>query len=170
MLSFTSAAALSFAPATPLMRATRAPVVSMVEKSAALPFMDAPDKLDGSLVGDVGFDPLGLSNLLWPVSWMREAELKHGRVCMLGVVGWIAVDAGLRVRGTPLDAHPACPCSPAVHLLNACALLGRHRAPRRSAPSHRSPLTTPRSLPATYAAAANPPPDLPPPSPPFLHP
>lgn len=58
--------------------------------------------LDGSLPGDVGFDPLRLSELDWNMAeiiipaaswaatpelpmlyWMREAELKHGRLCML---------------------------------------------------------------------------------------
>lgn len=36
-----------------------------------------------------------------PIEWMREAELKHGRVCMLATVGWLAVDAGLRAPGLP---------------------------------------------------------------------
>jgi hypothetical protein len=31
------------------------------------------------------------------LEWMREAELKHGRLSMLAVVGWIAVDSGLRL-------------------------------------------------------------------------
>merc|ERR1712050_352314 len=31
--------------------------------------------------------------------WNREAELKHGRVCMLATVGWIAVDLGARFPG-----------------------------------------------------------------------
>ncbi len=48
-----------------------------------------------------GFDPLGLSSY-FPVAWLREAEIKHGRVCMLAIVGYIAVDTGLRVR----PVHP----------------------------------------------------------------
>ena len=36
-----------------------------------------------------GFDPLGFSNLI-DVRWLREAELKHGRICMLAVVGFVA--------------------------------------------------------------------------------
>ena len=33
-----------------------------------------------------GFDPLGVTDAL-PVYWVREAELKHGRICMLATVG-----------------------------------------------------------------------------------
>lgn len=36
-----------------------------------------------------GFDPLGFSNLI-DVRWLREAELKHCRICMLAVVGFVA--------------------------------------------------------------------------------
>jgi hypothetical protein len=54
--------------------------------STALPWVNAPVIGDGSLVGDVGFDPLSLSKT-FDISWLRAAELKHGRVCMLAVVG-----------------------------------------------------------------------------------
>merc|ERR1719224_58147 len=33
--------------------------------------------------------------------WMREAEIKHGRICMLAVLGWIAVDLGAVGPGLP---------------------------------------------------------------------
>ena len=36
----------------------------------------------------IGFDPAGFSNL-FDVKWLREAELKHGRIAMLGVLGFI---------------------------------------------------------------------------------
>jgi len=99
MLALASAS-LSFAgTAAPMLRASRTAGVSMGEKALALPFLDRPKNLDGSMAGDVGFDPLGLSDSFWPLAWMREAEIKHGRVCMLGVVGWIAVDQGLRAPG-----------------------------------------------------------------------
>jgi len=113
----------SFAPMLqPHTVAQRAGVALMAEKSAALPFVDKPAGLDGSMAGDVGFDPLGFSNHeLGPfdtpaehMAWMREAELKHGRVCMLGVVGWILVDWGFRAPGaekigsvTSFAAHDA---------------------------------------------------------------
>jgi len=41
------------------------------------------------MVGDVGFDPLGFSDN-FDIKWLREAELKHGRVCMLATVGFVA--------------------------------------------------------------------------------
>ena len=102
MLSLHSAA-MTFAPAAPLARASRASV-SMMAKSESMPFMDCPPALDGSLAGDVGFDPLGLSNIGIPMGWMREAELKHGRVCMLATVGWISTDLGTRAPGLPADS------------------------------------------------------------------
>merc|ERR1712232_1046490 len=57
--------------------------------SKALPFVARPKLLDGSLPGDVGFDPFGMAgddkaSLLY----MREAEIKHSRLAMLAVVGW----------------------------------------------------------------------------------
>ena len=47
------------------------------------------------------------------VYWMREAELKHVRICMLAVVGWLTVDAGIHFPGEKyagidaLHAHDA---------------------------------------------------------------
>lgn len=47
-----------------------------MDSSASVPFMDRPPKLDGSLPGDVGFDPLGFSNM-FDLNFLREAEIKH---------------------------------------------------------------------------------------------
>ena len=62
------------------------------------------------MAGDIGFDPLQLSDVV-PLAWSREAELKHARVCMLAVAGWVAVDLGFRVPFAPevssLYAHDA---------------------------------------------------------------
>ena len=73
--------------------------------STALPFATAPATLDGSMLGDVGFDPLGFSTVPTPawfrgvsgrdeyasdLTWYREAELIHGRIAQLAVVGFIA--------------------------------------------------------------------------------
>jgi len=83
----------------------------MQEKSQAIPFLKKPAALDGSMAGDIGFDPLEISALV-PLNWSREAELKHARVCMLAVAGWVAVDLGFRVPFAPavtsLYAHDAC--------------------------------------------------------------
>lgn len=48
----------------------------------------APLTLDGSLAGDVGFDPLGFAKSAKTLFWMREAEIKHGRLAMLAAIGW----------------------------------------------------------------------------------
>jgi hypothetical protein len=108
---------------------------TMVARSKSIPFMKQPPALTGKLPGDVGFDPLGFtSNWLdkdwsqqivpdvWPeamerkpvttVEWMREAELKHCRLAMLAVVGWVAVDQGLRL---PFEKFASIPNSFAAH-------------------------------------------------------
>ena len=61
---------------------------------------------------DVIFDPLDLASK-YDINWLREAEIKHGRVCMLAFLGWIANDAGLKFPGeafegvSSLEAHDA---------------------------------------------------------------
>jgi hypothetical protein len=59
----------------------------MDDRSVALPFDKRPVNLDGSLAGDVGFDPVGFSNNPpkdWliggensSIKWYREAEIVH---------------------------------------------------------------------------------------------
>lgn len=87
--------AAAFAPASN----GRAATSLAVEKSKALPFLPTPANCEG-YVGNVGFDPLGVSNYV-PVDYLREAELKHGRMCQLAWLGYIAVDLGMRVPGYP---------------------------------------------------------------------
>lgn len=90
-------------------------MVDPTERSKALPFLPRPINLDGSMVGDVGFDPFYLSSIpknfagfIQPPSWeptegistlywMREAELKHGRVAMLAWFGWLATDGAFGI-------------------------------------------------------------------------
>jgi len=57
------------------------------EMSVSVPFLKRPSKLDGTHAGDVGFDPLGLSEKL-DLYTMMEAETRHARLAMLAVVGW----------------------------------------------------------------------------------
>lgn len=37
---------------------------------------------------------------------MREAEIKHGRMSMMAVAGWVAVDMGLRFPGEMFENIP----------------------------------------------------------------
>jgi len=57
------------------------------EFSVALPFLKRPPKLDGTTAGDFGFDPFGFTEDL-DVFTMQEAEIRHGRLAMLAIVGW----------------------------------------------------------------------------------
>lgn len=51
-----------------------------------MPFLTAPKNTAG-WVGDVGFDPLGFSEF-FDMKWLRESEIKHGRVSMLATLGF----------------------------------------------------------------------------------
>ena len=79
--------------------------------SAAVPFLPMSPALEGIPGEEEGFDPMGFS-LAFEIGWLREAELKHGRVAMLATVGWITTDMGLRVPGdafqvSTIEAHDA---------------------------------------------------------------
>lgn len=56
--------------------------------SRAIPFLEAPSKLDGSRLGDEGFDPLYLSDYL-NLDYAAAGEVKNGRVAMLACVGML---------------------------------------------------------------------------------
>ncbi|KAL7578531.1 hypothetical protein ACA910_011592 [Epithemia clementina (nom. ined.)] len=58
------------------------------EMSSSLPFMERPALLDGSMPGDVGFDPLGFVKSKDDLMNYREAEIKHARLAMLAAAGW----------------------------------------------------------------------------------
>jgi hypothetical protein len=91
-------------------------------KSKALPFDNAPAALDGTMIGDMGFDPFGLSQrpvkpwfkglegdngIITDLNWYREAELMHGRIAQLAVVGCIAPGFGTLSgnEATGIDAY-----------------------------------------------------------------
>jgi len=90
--------ALSIASAAyALAPVARAPAPTMMAKSKALPWSECPAHLEG-MVGNAGFDPMGLSTP-GNIKWMREAELEHGRLCMLAWTGYVAVDLGVKFPG-----------------------------------------------------------------------
>lgn len=86
--------AAAFAPQHALTSTTSSSSLSMSsndnkEMSKSLPFAPRPKLLDGSLPGDVGFDPFGFGGAdKQSLIQMREAELKHSRLAMLAAVGW----------------------------------------------------------------------------------
>lgn len=57
-------------------------------QSESIPFLEKPSKLDGSMAGDVGFDPLYLSDYI-NLEYAAAAEVKHGRICMLASLGML---------------------------------------------------------------------------------
>jgi len=86
--------ATAFAPTNKSAQKTQSVQLSMFGESdenmsKALPFATKPKLLDGTLAGDVGFDPFGFAgeNMEQLVT-MREAEIKHSRLAMLAAVGW----------------------------------------------------------------------------------
>ena len=87
-------AATGFVPTKPMKRAFSL----FAENSEAFPFLNRPEKLDGlsvsfmstrililvgTMIGDVGFDPLRLAEVQVDLSYARGAEIKHGRIAML---------------------------------------------------------------------------------------
>jgi hypothetical protein len=70
------------------------------EKSPAVPFLPYPENLKGYVGDETGFDPVGFSNY-FPMDYLREAELKHCRMAMLAITGFIVVDLGVRVQPLP---------------------------------------------------------------------
>lgn len=101
-----SSAAAFQAPATQKVSTVQRFAVPYNKPSAALPYKGdtgAPATLDGSLPGDFGLDPVGFStapfatifdskaeDTMSDLYWLREAEITHGRIAQLAVLGFIA--------------------------------------------------------------------------------
>ena len=81
------------------MLAGKASTSLAAEKSQAIPFLPVPPNTVG-LVGSTGFDPLRVSDY-FPMDYLRESELKHGRICMLAWLGFVAVDNGFHIYPYP---------------------------------------------------------------------
>ena len=112
VFSAVSGFAPTVAPHTAPAHAVSSPVMA-IERSAAIPFLKKPPALDGSMVGDVGFDPLGISTTILELGgdlkYVREAELMHGRQAMLACVGFVFPGAQLRPAAIAAPACRSCP-------------------------------------------------------------
>lgn len=108
MLAFSFISAVAFqGPAVP----ARSSSIQMMAKSKALPFLEAPPALEADCAGNQGFDPLKCTEYV-DLKWLSEAERKHGRICMLATVGYIATDLGLRFPG---EAYASVASSAVAH-------------------------------------------------------
>ncbi|EWM22717.1 light-harvesting protein [Nannochloropsis gaditana] len=97
-------APVAFPTASSAGKAVRGRTTMMAERSKSLPFLMKPKNLDGSMAGDVGFDPLGLSEINEvgiDLYWLREAELKHCRLGMMAAAGILFVEAVGPAPGFP---------------------------------------------------------------------
>lgn len=124
VIALMASSAMAFAPASSSQCSTSMEampdrmwdeMVDKTERSASLPWLPRAKALDGSYVGDVGFDPFYLSSIpknfagfiqppsweetkgIETIYWMREAELKHCRVAMLAWFGWLATDGAFGI-------------------------------------------------------------------------
>jgi hypothetical protein len=88
------------------------------EKSQSIPFLDRPPALDGSLAGDVGFDPLGFAKTSEDLMKYREAEIKHARLAMLAAAGWPISELFDRKIANLIGAAPALVDDRAPSILN----------------------------------------------------
>ncbi|CAK9037608.1 unnamed protein product [Durusdinium trenchii] len=70
--------------------------------SEAIPWEKVPEGLSNDLfgpyVGDVGFDPAGFAARRCRIPRYREAELAHGRVCMLATLGYTVQTSGAKIE------------------------------------------------------------------------
>jgi hypothetical protein len=78
--------------------------------------------------GNAEFDPLGFAELFEP-KWLRESEIKHGRVAMLAVSGWLFQSFGYHLPGdlyttsNPIDAFFAVGWSPMAQIVTGLGVL-----------------------------------------------
>merc|ERR1719247_1267528 len=124
MISMLQASAAFVAPTLPQLQAHRCPAAEMAisKPSKAMPFLTAPACQSSGLPGaETGFDPLYFSDFL-DIKWLREAELKHGRICMLASTG-ILVQEFASLPGypgytpNPVEAFSAVPAEGLVQIL-----------------------------------------------------
>merc|ERR1712159_466104 len=138
--------------------------------SVALPWTTT--NLDGSLVGDVGFDPLGFSKYA-PGAWwqgdegdgslkiFREAELMHGRIAQLACLGWVFPELahfpgkdGAFGKMNPFEAVDAIPNAGWYQILAFMASLEVYRVNKLKAPSCRATCPSARARAAGTRSAS----------------
>mmetsp|Transcript_332 Transcript_332/g.561 ORF Transcript_332/g.561 Transcript_332/m.561 type:complete len:198 (+) Transcript_332:155-748(+) len=100
-----------------------APTPKVASKSS---LMESPYENELGVIAPTGFfDPLGLSNDIDEETFAqyRTAELKHGRVAQLAVIGYVVQE----IYRFPFDIAPGVPCSSipnGVAAINAIPALG----------------------------------------------
>jgi len=80
----------------------------MMAMSKSVPFLEQPKNCVG-LPGSAEFDPLGFSDVI-PIAFLQEAELKHGRICMLAALGFLVQElftfgGSYFPKMPPVEAH-----------------------------------------------------------------
>jgi hypothetical protein len=73
---------------TSRIRMQDAPVIEEAPAPPPLPKIKTMRVGDGTLAGDMNFDPLQISDSPDALAWYREAEIKHARLAMLAAFGW----------------------------------------------------------------------------------
>merc|ERR1712060_378617 len=59
--------------------------------SKSIPFLTRPEKLDGSMPGDMGFDPMGLAGIQLPGEQFTEAADPFAAVAKVGFLGNVQI-------------------------------------------------------------------------------
>jgi hypothetical protein len=80
---------------------------SAVSRSTAVPFLPRPAALDGTMVGDCGFDPLGIASAE-SLPRLRAAELRHGRLAMVATWGWPVAELGFGIATRLVPPSTVC--------------------------------------------------------------
>jgi hypothetical protein len=132
MLAFSTLAASASAFTAPMAARSGVSKVRMVDDvSAAIPFVKKPRNLNGELLLDIGFDPVGFTNGVEfdQILFYREAELKHGRVCMLAVTGFLLQELIAPYQQAPfnepnaINAFAAVPFLGIVQIVVLCGVI-----------------------------------------------
>ena len=128
LIAALAATAAAFAP---LSTSARPATALSAEMSKSIPYLTKPKNLDG-WVGNREFDPFGFAEM-YDIKWMREAEIKHGRVAMLACLGYVSPELFPWARGifpgeaymhtNPINAAFAVPGSSIAQIIIACGFI-----------------------------------------------